>query len=1188
MSRVELTALGRELGYDGVELRNWVRDEMDREDVRQAKAKEMIELKIRLKEVENASPTNGSGANHGAVLTSPQRWMAAFDEKKDDLDAYLLRFERLALGQLWPRDQWATMLALCLKGEALSVISRLTPEESVDYEGVKKALMRRFRLTAEGFREKFRNAKPENGETGAQFAARLASLFDRWVELAETMKEYDTLRNLVLTEQFIKGCSPKLAIFIKERGSKTLDDMADLADRFLEAQGAQSLGFKSEEKKPNPDAPRDGNKKPAGEGRPPLRCFLCNRMGHRAADCREKGPKTPSCWRCGRTGHTANSCQGGCQDGTRGRSQASCCVAAESAQMNDALLQNGYMKLTNGERLPIVNSTIAAETKHLTDGVPVRTGKVGKRIVTILRDTGCNTVVVRRSLIADEDLTGTSKAVSLVDGTVKVLPEARLSMRTPFFSGEVTALCMESPLYDIILGNIPGALAAGESNPDWDVEAADTGITTEGEEGKEVEPTMSAAVETRLQKKSSQTAGSKPLKVPEIQNETVTPEALRAEQRKDESLRSCFLNEGKKMTVKKKRHSCEFVMKEGVLYRIYRTNTAREVHQLVVPRRFRDTVLKMAHDGILAGHQGTQKTMDRVLEEFFWPGVGADVKRFVKSCDRCQRTTPRGKVAKMPLGSMPLIGTPFQRVAVDIVGPLAPTTKKGNKYILTMVDYATRYPDAVALPEISTERVAEGLVEMFTRTGVPREVLSDRGSNFTSDVMSEVARLLSMRQLFTTPYHPMGNGLVEKFNGTLKTMLKRMCQEKPADWDRYLAPLLFAYREVPQASLGFSPFELLYGRNVRGPLSVLKELWTNESLDGETKTTYEYVFELRNKLEETCKIAHEELTHASERYRRGFNRKARSRVLVVGDRVLILLPTDQNKLLMQWKGPYSITAKRGELDYEVDLGHSTKLFHGNLLKKYEERQTEGAAKACNVVTFEEEEREPDFPLLRMEASESSKDVAFGAGLSAQQRTDAEAVVERYHNIFSDLPGKTDLLGCELRTSTDLPVRTKQYPLPFAGEKNHVMWGTPHEAAFQKLKKDLTEAPIRRLPDFQKMFVLRTDASDHSIGAILLQKHGDVLHPVAYASRRLLPREEAYATVEREGLALVWGIEKFKPYLYGRAFLLQTDHQPLQYINQTRHANARVMRWSLKLQEFDFRVQYIKGKENVGADYLSRL
>lgn len=99
-------------------------------------------------------------------------------------------------------------------------------------------------------------------------------------------------------------------------------------------------------------------------------------------------------------------------------------------------------------------------------------------------------------------------------------------------------------------------------------------------------------------------------------------------------------------------------------------------------------------------------------------------------------------MARAPLGSMPTIDTPFQRVAVDIVGPIPPATSKGNRYILTMVDHATRYPDAVALADITTERVAEALVEMFTRTGVPRAILSDRGLNFCSEVMQEVGRLL--------------------------------------------------------------------------------------------------------------------------------------------------------------------------------------------------------------------------------------------------------------------------------------------------------------------------------------------------------------------------------------------------------------------------------------------------------------
>ena len=130
-----------------------------------------------------------------------------------------------------------------------------------------------------------------------------------------------------------------------------------------------------------------------------------------------------------------------------------------------------------------------------------------------------------------------------------------------------------------------------------------------------------------------------------------------------------------------------------------------------------------------------------------------------------------------------MIEIPFQRIAVDLVGPIDPPTDRKNRYILTIVDYETRYPEAVPLAGIETERVAEALVDLFSRVGVAREMLSDMGSQFTSELMGEVSRLLSMRQLTTTPYHPMCNGLVEKFNGTLKQMLKKMCYERPKDWD---------------------------------------------------------------------------------------------------------------------------------------------------------------------------------------------------------------------------------------------------------------------------------------------------------------------------------------------------------------------------------------------------------------------
>lgn len=122
-------------------------------------------------------------------------------------------------------------------------------------------------------------------------------------------------------------------------------------------------------------------------------------------------------------------------------------------------------------------------------------------------------------------------------------------------------------------------------------------------------------------------------------------------------------------------------------------------------------------------------------------------------------------MGRAPLGDdVPIIETPFQRVGIDIMGPLKPCSARGNKYILTVVDFATRYADAVALPTTETKTVAEALLQLFSRVGLPRETLSDQGRTFTLQLMAEISRLLSIQFMTTTPYHPMCNGLVERFN----------------------------------------------------------------------------------------------------------------------------------------------------------------------------------------------------------------------------------------------------------------------------------------------------------------------------------------------------------------------------------------------------------------------------------------
>ena len=177
--------------------------------------------------------------------------------------------------------------------------------------------------------------------------------------------------------------------------------------------------------------------------------------------------------------------------------------------------------------------------------------------------------------------------------------------------------------------------------------------------------------------------------------------------------------------------------------------------------------MEKAHGSIMGGHLGITNTTDKIQSAFYWPGIQGDVARFCKSCDVCQ----------MPLQKMPLIDKPFKRVAIDLVGPISPPSEEGHMYILTLVDFATRYPEAVPLKTTDTETVAEALVNIFSRLGAPEEILSDLGTQFVSDCMKEVTQLLSIKQITTTPYHPMCNGLTEKFNGTMNLMLKRLCNE---------------------------------------------------------------------------------------------------------------------------------------------------------------------------------------------------------------------------------------------------------------------------------------------------------------------------------------------------------------------------------------------------------------------------
>ena len=241
-----------------------------------------------------------------------------------------------------------------------------------------------------------------------------------------------------------------------------------------------------------------------------------------------------------------------------------------------------------------------------------------------------------------------------------------------------------------------------------------------------------------------------------------------------------------------------YYVKDGILMRKWRPplRPADEdwtvVHQVVVPPGYRKEILRIAHELPVGGHLGVRKTKDRIMRHFYWPKSSADVAEFCRTCHTCQVVgKPQPSLKPAPLIPIPAFDEPFSRVLVDCVGPL-PKTRSGHKYLLTIMDMSSRFPEAIPLRNITAKTVVEALVQFFTRYGLPKEVQSDQGSNFMSGLFQEVMYRLGVKQLKSSAYHPQSQGALERYHQTLKTMIRAFCEEYPEDWDKGIPFLLFA------------------------------------------------------------------------------------------------------------------------------------------------------------------------------------------------------------------------------------------------------------------------------------------------------------------------------------------------------------------------------------------------------------
>ncbi|GFW16491.1 retrovirus-related Pol polyprotein from transposon 412 [Trichonephila clavipes] len=346
-------------------------------------------------------------------------------------------------------------------------------------------------------------------------------------------------------------------------------------------------------------------------------------------------------------------------------------------------------------------------------------------------------------------------------------------------------------------------------------------------------------------------------------------------------------------------------LRNGVLYRKFESEDGKTFRwQLVLPRSRIPEVLKELHGSPTGGHFGVMKTLHRVRERFCWGKVRADVEQWCKSCDACSarkgpKIRSRGKLHRYN------VGAPFERIAFDILGPL-PRTVSGNKYLLVVIDYFTKWPEVYPIPDQEAPTVAEAVVQHWiSRYGVPLQLHSDQGRNFVSAVLKGVCELLGIDKTKTTPLHPQSDGMVERFNRTILNNLSLMVSKNQQDWDQKVPLFLLAYRSAVHETTGYSPSQMLFGRDLRLPCDLLFGRPPDTPSSPE-----EYVQNLQARFEDVHNLARERINLRTEKMKTRYDTKATGHQFKEGDKVWFYNPTRRKglspKLQSHWDGPYTI------------------------------------------------------------------------------------------------------------------------------------------------------------------------------------------------------------------------------------------------------------------------------------------
>uniref|UniRef100_A0A3Q3K843 Gypsy retrotransposon integrase-like protein 1 n=1 Tax=Monopterus albus TaxID=43700 RepID=A0A3Q3K843_MONAL len=342
-------------------------------------------------------------------------------------------------------------------------------------------------------------------------------------------------------------------------------------------------------------------------------------------------------------------------------------------------------------------------------------------------------------------------------------------------------------------------------------------------------------------------------------------------------------------------------LQDGVLYR-KRQNGDNITFQLVLPEELRAMAFQSLHNDM--GHMGVERTVELARARFFWPKMQASIEKMIKCCEQCvRRKTPPERAA-------PLVNIrtcrPLELVCMDFLS-LAPD-RSNIKDILVITDHFTKYAMAIPTPNQRAHTVAKCLWENFiVHYGFPERLHSDQGPDFESTTIKELCEIAGIKKVRTTPYHPRGNP-VERFNRTLLQMLGTLSESDKHHWKDFVKPLVHAYNCTKNEVTGFSPYELMFGRQPRLPIDLVFGLFPSSS----KPTHSQYVSGLKDRLEESYKIATANAKKNAERNKARFDKRVVNSTLEEGDRVLVrnVKLRGKHKLANKWENDVYVVLKR--------------------------------------------------------------------------------------------------------------------------------------------------------------------------------------------------------------------------------------------------------------------------------------